>query len=743
MRSICRGTTCAALLAALLAGGPGSAEAGVLAPGLASELRARAPGDEVPVIVELADKVNPRAFAVRDRRLRHNRLLVALREKAGRGLPPLRARLEAIGARDVKELWLVGAIAATVPAAAVARLAGWPGVRSVRLDAVVQQPVTAQAIAAAPEWNIALVRAPALWSLGQTGTGAVVAGLDTGVDAEHPDLRGRWRGGTADWYDPYGQHPSPHDASGHGTGTMGLILGGSAGGSAIGVAPDARWIAARIFDDAGQGTLSAIHRAFQWVLDPDGDPATLDAPDVVNASWTLTGSAGSCDLEFQADVEALKAAGIGVVFAAGNGGPTGSTSESPANGPGGFSTGAVDSAAAVAPFSSRGPSACDGSVFPTLAAPGVDVWTADLSYGGLPSYTIVSGTSFAAPHVAGAMALLAAAFPSASVAQLESALVQGAHDLGPAGADDAAGYGLADVAAARELLAAGTGGAPVITSTPVTTAVEGALYLYQVKATDPEGSAVAFSLDTAPAGMAAGADSGFVTWLPAGAQVGPNPVAVRATDAAGLSSVQRFTITVAPADLAPIAADDAWPATAGLSLGVAAPGVLANDADPDGDPLAAVLVSGPAHGALVLRADGSFAYTASASFAGTDAFTYAPSDGHLLGAAATVVLTVVAPNLPPLAAADTFGAPYRKSVSYTPRALAVLANDRDPDGRLVPGSVAIVKAPSKGGTATVDASGTVSYAPKLRFKGTESFAYVVRDDAGASSNVATVTVNVQ
>ncbi len=733
------------LVSLLCASAPREAAAQVVAPELARELRARGAGVDVPIIVELADGVDPRAFAVKDRRHRDNRLHVALKAHAARRLPPLRAALEAAGARRVRELWLLNGLAATVPAAAVERLARHPGVRSIRLDAVVQAPSSGASASATPEWNIAAVHAPELWSAGVTGAGAVVAGMDTGVDPVHPDLVGKWRGGAGDWFDPTGQHASPYDGIGHGTQTMGIMVGGAAGGSAIGIAPDARWIAARIFDDAGRGTLSNIHLAFQWLLDPDGDPATQDAPDVVNASWTLTGgAAGACDLEFQADLLALEAAGIAVVLAAGNGGPTPGTSESPANNPGAFSAGAVDAASAVATFSSRGPSACDGGVFPTLVAPGVDVWTSNLSYGGFPSYAVVSGTSFSAPHVAGATALLAAAFPAASVGELRSALVQGAADLGAAGADPDSGHGLVDVAAASAILAGGAGGAPRITSAPVTTAAEGALYLYQLQATDPEGTAVTFSLDVAPAGMAVGADSGFVTWTPGAGQVGANAVVARATDASGLSSTQGFTIVVAPANRAPVSVGDAYGATAGVALGVAAPGVLSNDSDPDGDPITAVLSSGPAHGALALAANGSFVYTAAAGFAGTDSFTYAATDGDLLAAPATVTLTVVAPmNQPPVAANDAFTAPYRKSTSYTPQVLSVLANDRDPDGMLVASSVRIVKAPGKGGVVVVGANGTVSYTPKLRFRGTETFTYDVQDDRGARSNVATVSINVK
>jgi bacillopeptidase F len=734
----------AVLLAALVLGAaPRDARAGSIAADLARELGDRGADRAIPVIVEAEDGLDPAPYAVPDRRGRDNRLLVALRQAAAVSLAPLVRELGAVGAAQVKVLWIRNAVAATVPAAAVPRLAALPGVRTVRLDQVVRAPVALASGAATPEWNLTAIRAPELWSLGHTGSGAVIAGMDTGVDAAHPDLAAGWRGGASGWFDAAAQHATPYDASGHGTRTMGLMVGGAAGGSAIGVAPDARWIAARIFDDAGQGSLSGIHLAFQWLLDPDGDPATLDAPDVVNASWTLAGGTpGACDLEFLPDVRALEAAGIGVVFAAGNDGPAPATSDSPANNPGVLSAGAVDSASQVAAFSSRGPSACDGGVFPAVVAPGVDVWTTDLSYGGLPSYTSASGTSFAAPHVAAAMAVLSVASPAASLDALKAALASAAVDLAPAGADPDSGHGLVDVAAAYGLLPY-AGSPPLITSSPPTSTVEGTPYAYGAAATDPEGGPIAFALDAAPAGMSVDAASGAVTWTPAPGQAGTHRVALRATDGDGLSATQRFSVTAAAANRAPVASADAYAATAGVALAVGAPGVLANDADPDGDPLAAVPVAGPSHGSLALRADGSFVYTPAAGYSGADAFSYAASDGPLLSAPATVTLTVVAPNQPPVAVDDAFTAPVRRTTAYAPRVLAVLANDRDPDGSLAAGSVRLASSPSKGGSATVNADGTLSYAPKVKFKGTESFTYDVRDDRGAASNVATVTVKVQ
>ena len=102
-------------------------------------------------------------------------------------------------------------------------------------------------------------------------------------------------------------------------------------------------------------------------------------------------------------------------------------------------------------------------------------------------------------------------------------------------------------------------------------------------------------------------------------------------------------------------------------------------------------------------------------------------------------------NDAPVAGADSATAPRRAagSAGYVPVVIAVLSNDTDPDGNLNPSSVTIVSAPGKGGTATVNANGTVSYVPKANFRGTESFKYRMRDLLGAQSNTATVTVRVQ
>jgi bacillopeptidase F len=464
------------------------AEAAVISRDLERAMASRGTHADTAIIVRFVDPIDLGSLTVTDRRARDGRIVVALQRSAQRHRAALEPWLAAEGAQGIRDLWIINGLAATLPAVAVRKLAADPGIARIDLDSFVQggrpqrlptlrtpmlgelprtaggPPASSAAPTAGqpPGWNVAAVHAPELWAMGHTGRGSVVATMDTGADLEHPQLGSRWRGGSNSWFDPHGELASPYDALGHGTQALGVVLGGPE----IGIAPDARWIAVRLFDGKGHARMSDIHRAFQWLLDPDGDPTTADAPDVVNASWALSGRVtGTCVMEFDDDIRALKSAGVAVVLAAGNDGPAAGTSNSPANNPGVLSVGAVDRDLVIGRQTSRGPSACDGAVFPALSAPGIDIRTTDLSHGGQPSYAVVSGSSLAAPHAAGVLALLAAALPSASVAQLEAALLKGARDLGPPGPDNVYGHGLVDALAAYKALepsvaaAAGSGSA--------------------------------------------------------------------------------------------------------------------------------------------------------------------------------------------------------------------------------------------------------------------------------------------
>jgi serine protease AprX len=355
----------------------------------------------IPVIITLKDKVSVARFpsgAESDKHLRRARIVQALKDKAESTQAPLRTLLADRGVAGIRHLWIINGMAATLPSAVIMELAANPAVESIVRDHTLKAPGTVTAATAATEWNLTMINAPEIWGTGFTGVGVVVANMDTGVDPDHPDLAARWRGGSNSWYDPNGQHATPYDANGHGTQTMGVMVGGDAGGTSIGVAPGAKWIAVKIYNDSDTSTYSIIHDAFQWLLNPDGITGTADAPDVVNMSWDLE-TVNSCVPEFQADIATLKAAGIAVAVSAGNYGPNASTSVSPANYSNAFAVGAVDETKTVTSFSSRGPSACGGATFPELVAPGSNVKTADLSFGGaIPNpYTYVTSMPSRAP----------------------------------------------------------------------------------------------------------------------------------------------------------------------------------------------------------------------------------------------------------------------------------------------------------------------------------------------------------
>ena len=727
-------------------------QAAVIDAELERELEGREPHEEVSVIVSLSGKVDHRLFKAKGRRHRDTRLYKALKEKAAVAQASHKAFLKGRGARRLRELWAVNGIAVTARADVIRELASRIGVESIRPDSILQAPAVAYGSPAPPEWNLNAVSAPDLWAQGYNGIGVVVANMDTGVDPNHPDLAGKWRGGNNSWFDPHGEHPDPHDFNGHGTQTMSIMVGGAVSGSAVGVAPGATWIAAKLYNDAGQASYSDIHLAFQWLLDPDGNPATVDAPDVVNASWGLVGTAGQCITEFSSDIDALKTAGIAVTFAASNDGPAPLTSLSPGNNPAGFATGAIDPQLAVASFSGRGQAACDGTVYPKMAAPGVNVNAADLSFGGLPNYAVVSGSSYAAPHTAGGMALLVNAFPNAGVSQLESALTQSAQDLGVAGPDNGYGYGLVDALAAYQNLHASLGGPPAFTSVPVLTATQRQAYAYSVAANDPDGGSLTFTLDNAPAGMTISALSGSaarIDWKPTNAQVGTQDVTVRATDPAGLFATQPWSIAVANVNDAPVAKNNAYIMIKGGTLNVYVPGILGNDSDPDaGDTLTAVNFSTPLVGTLAGRPRGGFAYTPPAAFTGTATFTYRARDNWGLASPAATVSVTVRGNKAPLALDDTVSTP-----ANTALVINVLANDSDPDTRIDPANrinpatvfIPATARPDMGGTAAANADGTISYTPALNFRGTESFMYRVRDtySTPAASKAVFVRVNVQ
>jgi subtilisin family serine protease len=456
----------------LLACTAGESHAGSKTLELEAVLQTSGPEDEVRVIVRFTQRADIESLRQMPRPLRRSSMIRELQAAAEHGQQEIRLLLQERRVKDVKTLWSVNALALHARPEVIYELSRHPDVESIQVDRAVHKDKILLQSFAAPEPNIAQIGANDLWSLGYHGQGAVVALMDTGADVNHPDLSGTWRGGTNSWLDPYNVHPlQPFDDDGHGTAVLGIMVGGDFSGSTIGAAPAAKWIAAKMFNDDGFTYYSVIHQLFQWFLDPDGNPDTDDAPDVVNGSWGFedASSVGKCfnvfPADFQPDIDALNAAGIAVVFAAGNAGPNPATSISPANYPGVIAVGSITASNVVDSTSGRGPGICAGkAVYPDVVAPGVSVKTTDLSFGGLPNYAGGTGTSLSAPHASGVLALLRSAFPAASLDQLKAALAGSAADLpanAPDGADDTYGNGLIDAGAAFSYLS-GSGLTPCV-----------------------------------------------------------------------------------------------------------------------------------------------------------------------------------------------------------------------------------------------------------------------------------------
>lgn len=318
-----------------------------------------------------------------------------------------------------------------------------PSPISVALSAIafVEPPAKGEVV-----WGVGAVGADRVWKgLGVTGKGIVVGNIDTGVDWNHPALKTRYRGyderGLSpvnhlhSWFDPTNEAAFyPSDVNGHGTHTMGTMVGING----IGVAPGAKWIAAKGFNSAGQAPNSWLHRALQFMLAPGGKPEY--APDVVNNSW---GNNNPSVDEFEPDVQVLNAAGIFTLWASGNSGPRSGSVSSPASRPGAYAVGASDNENEVANFSGRGP-APDESLKPHLIAPGVRI--ASAFPGG--NYLLSTGTSQATPHVAGVAALLLSVQPSFDITQTMFVLTSTALPVGNPIPNNDAGWGRVDAYAA-------------------------------------------------------------------------------------------------------------------------------------------------------------------------------------------------------------------------------------------------------------------------------------------------------
>jgi len=328
----------------------------------------------------------------------------------------------------VKSLWITNQVyVKNVNAALLAQLASRPDVSEIQENEMIplEAPIDlkeANSTLRDNEWGIIKVGAPEVWAAGNNGAGIVVANVDTGVRHTHEALSSNYIGEYG-WFDPYTNEEVPFDSNGHGTHTIGTI----AGSHGVGVAPGAKWLSC-LGCYGGSCYTAELLACGQFITCPtlpDGSkPDCSKAPHIVSNSW----GGGGGQTFFNGVVQAWNKAGIFPVFSNGNSGAFGCGSVgSPADTPSSvgkvFAVGSTTESETLSSFSSRGPSDYN-EVKPDIAAPGSSVVSS--YHHADDSYYSASGTSMAAPHVSGILALILNAHPGSTFEQAADILYKGA-----------------------------------------------------------------------------------------------------------------------------------------------------------------------------------------------------------------------------------------------------------------------------------------------------------------------------
>jgi subtilisin family serine protease len=447
---------------------------------------------EAAVLVNLAEQADlTPAFAMTSKEARGRFVVARLREVANRTQGDLVKWLATRGA-PVERFWVSNTVVTSADVSTLVELAGRPDVARVKLKGTQKliAPVDyAKGVElAAPdllERGLREIGVDDVWRMGYRGEGVVIAVSDTGAAWEHPALKASYRGLEGEqhdynWFDAVNQVEAPLDANGHGTHVVGTVVG-KAGTREIGAAPDAKWIACRLIEQRSGGD-EQIMRCLQWFLAPtkvDGrtDPRPELAPDVINASWGESPGQSCLSTTLNGAIGSLNAGGILFVASGGNSGSDCGTVCTP---------GAYRDVLTVANYdvqsrrindsSSRGPVDWpDGSIIkPDIAAPGTDINSS------VPpaSYDKKTGTSMAAPHITGVVALMMSAQPrlQGDPAAVKAMMLDTGKELladrcGPGGSrgyNNAAGHGLVQAQDAVELALSATP-PPTATDTPTPT----------------------------------------------------------------------------------------------------------------------------------------------------------------------------------------------------------------------------------------------------------------------------------
>lgn len=320
---------------------------------------------------------------------------------------------------DFKTFWISNQVfIESATFALVEKLVELPSVAEIREEAL----LTAATEVAEPadnselvgqEWNIQRIGANKVWADGNLGQGVIVASIGSGVRHTHEALKSNFLGNFG-WYDPVSKSALPYDVSGFGTHAVGII----AGAKGVGVAPVAKWSSCKGCreENCPESDLLACSQFVMCPSDTQGNVTDCSkAPRVVHNAWYSLQN----DFWFKPSVDAWEKAGIVPVFQSGDFGPACGTVTSPGDYPNVVTVGSIGSTNALSTFGAKGPTV-NKRVKPDIVAPGSRIRSAGNATDS--AYITKSGTSIAAAHIAGAVALLLSAQPDFSVSEVKVAL---------------------------------------------------------------------------------------------------------------------------------------------------------------------------------------------------------------------------------------------------------------------------------------------------------------------------------
>lgn len=439
-----------------------------------------------PIIVSLKQQLDTRRMRAQFQQLRSDKahrvqtVVDQLQEQAARTQPEVIRQIRAFGGfqpGSIQQLWIANGFCLKANAELINYLANHPEVRFIEWDAPIRLTKAENASfllePGIAEPALKALNAHKLWKMGYTGYGTKVLIIDSGVDFMHPALRSQALYNTESLNVSTSGTIMGDFSDEHGTAVAGAILGlDRATLDTLGPAFNSLYIdgpSSNLINSDGEfeGSVRTAYSNLQWALNPDGNNFTSsDVPDVINNSWGLSDNSSqfNCTNSIYRDIiGSLNAAGVSVLFAAGNDGPANGT----INFPGALaineyvplSIGSTDNNSSISNFSGRGPSICGNAqeaIKPEVVAPGQQIRTTTL-YG---RYGRISGTSFSTPYVTGVILLLKEAFPYLDGEKLQEAVIESAFDLGALGDDNNYGNGRVDALAAFNYLVA-QGNTPV------------------------------------------------------------------------------------------------------------------------------------------------------------------------------------------------------------------------------------------------------------------------------------------